>query len=220
MPESDFSIRTFKGGYDKNLTYLVSCLRTRNQFIIDASLPLDQLKPFINRQGLIAVMITHSHTDHIQYLHEYVEAYPNLVAIIFKGSEKKIKCNYIKPIRHKEIITVGQLSIETLHTPGHHPDSVCFLLEDTLFTGDTIFIGRTGRTVGPNSSTKDLYFSIFRKIMKLPKNTAIYPGHDYGKNISLTLYENIQISPLLQAKDEKDFIKKMDDYEKNRTIGS
>ncbi len=78
--------------------------------LLRSALPLNQLKPFIHRQGLIAVMITHSHTDHIQYLHEYVEAYPNLVAIIFKGAEKKIKCNYIKPIKDEEIITVGQLS--------------------------------------------------------------------------------------------------------------
>ena len=86
-PETDFSIRSFKGGFDNNLSYLVSCLGTGNQLIVDAALPLKELRPFINRRGLIAVMITHTHGDHIQYLKEYVDAYPNLVAIIFKESK-------------------------------------------------------------------------------------------------------------------------------------
>ena len=111
MPETDFSIRSFKGGFDNNLSYLVSCLRTGNQLIVDAALPLKELRPFINRRGLIAVMITHTHGDHIQYLKEYVDAYPNLVAIIFKESKEKIKSNYIKPVTDQEIVTVGQLSI-------------------------------------------------------------------------------------------------------------
>ena len=220
MPETDFSIRTFKGGFDNNLSYLVSCLRTGNQLIVDAALPLKELRPFINRRGLIAVMITHTHGDHIQYLKEYVEAYPNLVAIIFKESKEKIKSNYIKPVTDQEIVTVGQLSIEIIHTPGHHPDSLCFYIENVLFTGDTLFVGRTGRSVGIKSNTKDLYHSVFEKIMKLPKDTVLYPGHDYGKKMSITLEENIKISSLLQAKDEKDFLKKMKDYEKNRTKGS
>ena len=74
--------------------------------------------------------------------------------------------------------------------------------------------------MGIKSDSKDLYHSVFEKIMKLPKDTVLYPGHDYGKKMSITLEENIKISSLLQAKDEKDFLKKMKDYEKNRTKGS
>ena len=56
----------------------------------------------------------------------------------------------------------------------------------------TLFVGRTGRTVGIKSDTKDLYHSVFEKIMKLPKDTVLYPGHDYGKKMSITLEENIK----------------------------
>ena len=71
MAETDYSIRSFKGGYDDNLTYLVTCMRTGNQFLVDASVSLEKIKPFIKPKGLIALFITHTHGDHIAYLDEY-----------------------------------------------------------------------------------------------------------------------------------------------------
>ena len=64
-----------------------------------------------------------------------------------------------------------------------------------------------------------MYESVYNKILTLPENTIIYPGHDYGPKISISLKENISISPLLQASDEDDFIERMANYEKNRKIG-
>ena len=220
MAETDYSIRSFKGGYDDNLTYLVTCMRTSNQFLVDASVSLEKIKPFIKPKGLIALFITHTHGDHIAYLDEYVDTYPNLVSMVYKESKDKIKCNYIKPIKNGDIVTVGQLSLEILYTPGHYNDSVCYLLDGVLFTGDTLFVGRTGRTISKGSNTKDLYKSIYDIILNLPRETIIYPGHDYGPKMCISIGENISLSPLLQADDEDDFIKRMDDYEANRTIGS
>ena len=140
--------------------------------------------------------------------------------MVYKESKDKIKCNYIKPIKNGDIVTVGQLSLEILYTPGHYNDSVCYLLDGILFTGDTLFVGRTGRTISKGSNTKDLYKSIYDIILNLPRETIIYPGHDYGPKMCISIGENISLSPLLQADDEDDFIKRMDDYEANRTIGS
>ena len=220
MSYTDYSIRSFHGGYDKNLTYLVTCMRTANQFLVDAAVPLDSVSRFINHRGLITLFITHTHPDHIAYINEYVEAFPNLVTIVYKDSDKKISCNYIKQVKDGDIISVGQLSVEILHTPGHYPDSICYLLDEVLFTGDTLFVGRTGRTVGKSSNVRKLYKSVYEKIFSLPSKTIIYPGHDYGPRTSISLEENIAISPLLNAKDEEDFIEKMKHYEKHRTPGS
>ena len=220
MSYTDYSIRSFHGGYDKNLTYLVTCMRTANQFLVDAAVPLDSVSRFINQRGLITLFITHTHPDHIAYINEYVEAFPNLVTIVYKDSDKKISCNYIKQVKDGDIISVGQLSVEILHTPGHYPDSICYLLDEVLFTGDTLFVGRTGRTVGKASDVRKLYKSVYEKIFSLPSKTIIYPGHDYGPRTSISLEENIAISPLLNAKDEEDFIEKMKHYEKHRTPGS
>ena len=220
MAETDFSIRSFKGGYDDNLTYLASCMRTGNQFLVDASVPLSQIHNFLNKRGLIALFITHTHGDHIAFLEEYLDAFPNLVVMVYKESESKIKCDYIKPVKEGDIVTVGQLSVEVFYTPGHYNDSVCYFLDGVLFTGDTLFIGRTGRTISKGSDIKKLYKSIYNTILELPHTTIIYPGHDYGPKMSMTIKENISISPLLQAKDEDEFIKRMAEYEANRTIGS
>ena len=219
MAETDFSIRSFKGGYDSNLTYLVSCMRTGNQLLIDASVSIEQIKPFINKRGLIAIFITHTHSDHLAYLDEYLENFSDLVVMVHGVSEMKIKSDYVKPIKNGDIISIGQLSFEAYYTPGHYEDSVCYYLDGVLFTGDTLFVGRTGRTISEGSDIKKLYESVYNKILTLPENTIIYPGHDYGPKISISLKENISISPLLQASDENDFIERMANYEKTRKIG-
>lgn len=220
MAETDFSIRSFKGGYDDNLTYLVSCMRTGNQFLVDASIQLNQIDGFINKRGLIALFVTHTHGDHIAYLDEYLDAFPNLVVMVYKESEHKINCDYIKPVKQNDIVTVGQLTVEILYTPGHYNDSICYYLDGVLFTGDTLFVGRTGRTISKGSDIKKLYKSVYGTILNLPESTIIYPGHDYGPKMSITIKENISISPLLRAEDEDDFIKRMAQYEATRSIGS
>ena len=220
MAETDFSIRSFKGGYDDNLTYLVSCMRTGNQFLVDASIQLKEIDGFINKRGLIALFITHTHGDHIAYLDEYIDAFPSLVVMVYKESEHKINCDYIKPVKQNDIVTVGQLTVEILYTPGHYNDSICYYLDGVLFTGDTLFVGRTGRTISKGSDIKKLYKSVYDTILDLPESTIIYPGHDYGPKMSITIKENISISPLLRAEDEDDFIKRMAQYEATRSIGS
>ena len=220
MAETDFSIRSFKGGYDDNLTYLVSCMRTGNQFLVDASIQLKEIDGFINKRGLIALFITHTHGDHIAYLDEYLDAFPNLVVMVYKESEHKINSDYIKPVKQNDIVTVGQLTVEILYTPGHYNDSICYYIDGVLFTGDTLFVGRTGRTISKGSDIKKLYKSVYDTILDLPEGTMIYPGHDYGPKMSITIKENITISPLLRAEDEDDFIKRMAQYEATRSIGS
>ncbi len=215
MARSDYSIRTFKGGYDENLNYLATCMRTGDQLIVDASVPGHQIQPFI-RSELITLLITHTHGDHIAYLSDYVNIWPNLVIILYQESEKKIHAPLVKPVQDGDIITVGQLRLKVMYTPGHYTDSLCFYMDGVVFTGDTLFIGRTGRTLSDGSDTRQLYRSVYKKLLTLPKETIIYPGHDYGPRISLSIEDNIRISPLLKAQNENDFVQRMADYEATR----
>ena len=86
--------------------------------------------------------------------------------------------------------------ITAIHTPGHFPDSICFWNKkgSCVFTGDTMFVGRTGRTIGAKSNISNLYTSIYDKLLKLPPQTIIYSGHHYGFKKSITLSENIRLS--------------------------
>jgi len=85
-----------------------------------------------------------------------------------------------------------------------------------LFTGDTMFIGRAGRTVGEKSNIRHLYSSIYKQILTLPEQTTIYPGHHYGYTPHVILKENISLSPFFQCSSEDEFIKVMEAYEKGR----
>ncbi len=218
--KSKFSIQSFEGGYDKNYSYLLTCLKTISSFIIDASLELRRLQPFIKSRPA-AILITHSHHDHIKYINEYIEAYPDIKVIghpkLNLNNTQEI--NYL-PAEDNSTFKLGSLEVKIIHTPGHYYDSVCFLVENAIFTGDTLFIGRTGRTLSKGSNISDLYNSVYKKILNLSENTIIYPGHNYGSKPTMTISENIKISNLLQASGENDFIDRMKDYEKTRTKNS
>ena len=218
--KSNFSIQSFEGGYDKNYSYLLTCLETISSVIIDASIEPGIIQPF-QKSIPTAILITHSHHDHVKYINEYIETYPEIKVICDPKSEIKNtpEINYL-PVKDNSMFKLGNLEIKIIHTPGHYYDSVCFLVENVIFTGDTLFIGRTGRTLSKSSNTSDLYNSVYKKLLNLPGNTIIYPGHNYGSKPTMTISENIKISNLLQASGEKDFIDRMKNYEKTRANNS
>ena len=217
--KSNFSIQSFEGGYDKNYSYLLTCLETISSVVIDASLKSSIIRPF-QKSIPIAVLITHSHHDHVKYINEYISTYPDIKIIGHPKSKLNISAINYLPVKDNSIIELGSLKIKTVHTPGHYYDSVCFLVENVIFTGDTLFIGRTGRTLGKGSNVRDLYNSVYKKLLKLPIDTIIYPGHNYGSKPSMTIKENVKISNLLQASGEEDFVDRMKKYEITREKNS
>ena len=212
---STFSIQSFEGGYDKNFSYILTCLKTSELIIIDASLHPRILK-LSQENKPSAIFITHSHNDHVRHIKSFNDRYPGIQIVGHPGSKLNTSENNYFPSMHNSTVKVGKLNIKIFHTPGHYFDSICFYLENIIFTGDTMFVGRTGRTVSNGSNVEDLYNSIYKTILTLPKSTIIYPGHNYGKVPSISIGKNIEISPLLQARDKNDFENRMKDYEKNR----
>ena len=215
---TDFSIRTFKGGFDKNLSYILKCMRNNIEIIIDPAIKPDIIIPSL-KTSPVAILVTHTHMDHISYLDEYLSIYPKIKVVGHPNSTIiSLKDNFI-PVNDNSLINIGNLNIKIIHTPGHYFDSICYYLQNIIFTGDTLFVGRTGRTVDKKSDIEKLYDSVYNKILPLPSDTIIYPGHDYGKKLSISIENNIQISKLLRAKSKNDFCDIMNEYEKTRTIG-
>ena len=216
---SNYSIQSIIGGYDNNFSYLLKCQTSGIQVIIDPSVDINLIKPFLKIEPT-AIFITHSHHDHIKYIDDYIENYPNIYIFGHPSSSDKFLYSNFKTVNNNEIIKIGDLQIKSIYTPGHYFDSICYLLPTAIFTGDTLFVGRTGRVISAGSNIEDLYLSVYGKILQLPKHLRIYPGHHYGKQKSITLEKNIRISPLLQAENFKDFLNRMDNYEKSRKSDS
>ena len=98
-------------------------------------------------------------------------------------------------LREGDTITVGDTRLAVLHTPGHTPGSICLFLPGHLFTGDTLFAGAVGRTDLPGGSAKTLRQSIIEKLYRLPDDTRVWPGHDYGPTPWTTIGRERETNP-------------------------
>ena len=201
----------FKQLFDKissTYTYLIASSKGREALIIDPV--LDNVEEYIRLLSeldlkLVKVIDTHIHADHITGASKLKD---QTKCITIMGNQTPADAVEIK-VKDEEIIKLDDLEIKALHTPGHTSDSFSFLMKDYLFSGDTLLINGTGRTDFQNGSAKDAYNSIFNRLLKLPEETLLYPGHDYnGKKIS-SIGNEKKFNPRLQVKNENEYIEIM-----------
>jgi len=213
------NVKRFQGGYDKNFCYVVSCEETKMAAIIDPSVEINPVIEYIESNNLILdkVLITHTHHDHIYYLGDFINLYP-LMKVYASANARLPKTVDFKKIEHNDVVMVGKHFILSLFTPGHYIDSICYWVksQNIIFTGDTMFVGRTGRTISSGSNIKDLYYSTYDILLKLPSDTVIFPGHHYGFRKNITLRENMKLSNFFQCKSFSEFDKVMQNFEKSR----
>ena len=211
-------VKSFQGGYDKNLCYLIWCEETNIAGIIDPSVFPEDIIDFVENNNLKInkILITHTHHDHIQYLDEIHDKYSE--ADIYISKETTFQDKEYIGLEHNDVISIGENLVHALFTPGHYNDSICYWCKDTnfLFTGDTVFVGRTGRTIGFGSDIEKLYHSIYNIILKLPIYTKIFPGHHYGYTEIITIRDNIKYSDFFSCSSFGEFVLVMKNFEKNR----
>jgi len=190
-------------------TYLLASEKTKDAVIIDPVLShVEDYLQFLKDNGLqlSAAIDTHVHADHIT-------GNGTLAKLTgcksMMGDKSKAEHVDVK-FSDNDLLEFGDLQIKVLYTPGHTDDSYCFLVDNKLFTGDTLFIGGTGRTDFQHGSANQQYESLFNKILKLPEDTIVYPGHDYHDNTSSTIGEEIKSNPRLQVKSKEEYIELMD----------
>ena len=212
-------IKSFLGGFDKNFCYLMWCEKTNLTAIIDPSVSVNPILEYIQYNNLILdkILVTHTHHDHIAYLDDILNEYPNIKVFVHTNS-CTLKNYNIHPLTHGELLSLGTEMFVSLFTPGHYYDSICYYnkARALIFTGDTIFVGRTGRVISSKSNIKELFHSIYNVILKLPSKTIIYPGHHYGYKKYITIKENISISDFFNCNTLNEFKKVMKNFEKNR----
>ena len=116
-PVTDFSIRSLLGGYDNNFTYIITCSRTGAQVLVDAAIEFNRVAPFIHDHP-VAILITHSHGDHIAHLDHYLQSYPKMTVLGHPDTDEIAGNGPFKSIKHNQTFNIGQLSFISFHTPG------------------------------------------------------------------------------------------------------
>ena len=186
-------------------TYLIASAKGREAVIIDPV--IENVDNYIKILGeldlkLVKVIDTHIHADHVTGATKLKKA-TNCTTLM--GEHTPADAVEIK-VKDGEIIEIDNLKIKSLYTPGHTSDSYSFLLDNYLFSGDTLLINGTGRTDFQNGSSKDAYNSLFNNLLKLPEETLVYPGHDYNGKFSSTIGNERKFNPRLQVKSEDEYV--------------
>ena len=194
--------------FDKNsstYTYLIASAKGREALIIDPVLEnIEQYIKLLNELDLklVKVIDTHIHADHITAASKLKDA-TNCTTIM--GEHTPSDAVEVK-VKDNEIIYVDKLEIKVIYTPGHTKDSYSFLMDDYLFSGDTLLINGTGRTDFQGGNSEDSYNSIFNRLLKLPEETLLYPAHDYNGQTVSTIGKEKKFNPRLQVNSVNEYI--------------
>ena len=191
----------FKQVFDQKsstYTYLIASSQGREALIIDPVLEnVDEYIKILKEMNLklVKVIDTHIHADHVTGASKLKDI---TKCSTIMGDHTPAEAVEIK-VKDDELITLDNLKIRAMYTPGHTSDSYSYLMDNYLFSGDTLLINGTGRTDFQNGNAKDAYNSIFNKLLKLPEETFLYPAHDYkGEKVS-TIGKEKRQNPRLQV---------------------
>ena len=189
-------------------TYLIASSKGREALIIDPV--LENVEVYIKLLKdldlkLVKVIDTHIHADHVTGASKL----KNITKCsTIMGDHTPAESVEIK-VKNDEYINLDNFKLRAMYTPGHTSDSYSFLLNNCLFSGDTLLINGTGRTDFQNGNAKDSYNSIFNKLLKLPEKTLLYPAHDYkGEKVS-TIGKEKKQNPRLQVSSVDEYIEIM-----------
>lgn len=203
-------VRQFHTGGDRNFGYLAADEKSGVAALIDPSPSPEEILRFAgeNEFDIAYVLCTHGHSDHIVGTGR-VARETGRPALLLGDTEPVTGL----VVAHGARFPLGTLELAVLHTPGHTADSICVLLEDAVFTGDTLFVGKVGGT-GFGADARAQYDSIHQVLLELPDQTRVFPGHDYGTTAESTLGREKETNPFLLRRDFDSFL----DLKKNWAV--
>ena len=190
-------------------TYIISSGKGREALIIDPVIEnTDEYIRVLKNLDLklVKVIDTHIHADHISGLNELSKR-TRCSKIMGEHSSSEIIDIHVKD---NEKIKIDNIELISIYTPGHTDCSYSFLMNDRVFTGDTLLINSTGRTDFQNGSSYDAYDSLFNKLLKLPEKTLVYPAHDYNATKYSTIENEKNNNPRLKVSSPEEYAEMMD----------
>ena len=189
-------------------TYILSSGKGREALIIDPVLEhTDQYINLLNKLELklVKVIDTHIHADHITGLNELSKR-TSCTKIMGDNSKSEVVDLRVK---EDENVKIDNIDLKVMYTPGHTDCSYSYLMNDRVFTGDTLLINGTGRTDFQNGNSRQQYDSIFNKLLKLPENTIVFPAHDYNGKKHSTIGSERKNNPRLQVNSVDQYVEIM-----------
>ena len=185
-------------------TYIISSGKGREALIIDPVIEhTDEYIEVLKNLDLklVKVIDTHIHADHVTGLNE-LNHRTNCIRIM--GENSKSEVIDVK-LKDEENVNIENIELKAIYTPGHTDCSYSYVMNDRVFTGDTLLINGTGRTDFQNGSAYDAYESLFGKLLKLPEETLVYPAHDYNGKKNSTIGNEIVNNPRLQVSSKEEY---------------
>ena len=198
--------RQFFDTTSSTYTYLIANKKGAEACIIDPV--LEHIENYLKAikdldLKLVKVIDTHVHADHVSGISKLRD---KTQCIACMGKSQNASEIVSMEVSDNEKFKVGDLELRALFTPGHTDDSYCFLLNDKIFTGDTLLIGGTGRTDFQNGNAEDQYDSLFNVVLKFDDRMLVYPAHDYkGETVSTIGFER-KTNPRLQVKSKQEYV--------------
>jgi hydroxyacylglutathione hydrolase len=220
----DFGRRDSAAQQMNNFIYLIGDTASRQAVVVDPAWDVPAVLDRLEADDMLltGALVTHYHPDHVGghlFGHEIsglaellaakpVKVYANPHELAGLQAVTQLSRSDFTPVSGGEVLPIGEVRIEFLHTPGHTPGSQCFLVNgNALVAGDTLFIGACGRVDLPGGDPKAMYESLTQKLARLPDDVVLYPGHDYGRTRTDTLGAQKRTNPYLQAKNLQEWLR-------------
>jgi Zn-dependent hydrolases, including glyoxylases len=190
--------------------------------VVDAAWDIDEILRIAaqDEMEITHALVTHTHPDHVGGGFAGMEI-AGATELLDKCKAKvvvhKAEAEFIKGLSSSDMIKtdngdkvdVGGLEVQLMHTPGHTPGSQCFLVENRVVSGDTLFIDACGRVDFPGGNPEQMYYSLTQKLMDLPDDMILFPGHNYAPLKHATIGEQKKTNPYLKFSSLKQFLAAM-----------
>jgi glyoxylase-like metal-dependent hydrolase (beta-lactamase superfamily II) len=204
----------------QNFVYLIGDPEARQCVVVDAAWEIDTIIETANQDDMtiVGALVTHTHQDHVggdlfgTHIPGVEELLEKVKAKVYvHKAEREFMKGYgsdLVKTDGNDTLQIGRMTLTFLHTPGHTPGSQCFLVDDRLISGDTLFIGACGRTDLPGGDPEEMYRSLTQRLAALPDETILFPGHNYG-GPSSTIGDEKRKNPFMRFSLVGDFIRTM-----------
>jgi glyoxylase-like metal-dependent hydrolase (beta-lactamase superfamily II) len=210
------------GAQMANYVYAIGDTATREAVLVDPCYAVDELVALVQQDGMkvAGALATHYHPDHVGgdlFGHALQGVRELLTKCPCKVHVQREEVPWVKGVTgcsdsdlavhgSGDVVHVGQIPITLIHTPGHTPGSQCFLVQNRLVAGDTLFLQGCGRTDFPGGDPRQLYLSLTQKLAKVPDTAVLYPGHAYDPRGQQPLGETRRDNPVFKPKSEAEWL--------------